>query len=506
MSQTSNGTNLESSWLYSETKMGEVQHSPKKQSIMHDENNAKLTNLTTPPFSATQSPRKKIALTANLINCNLNENKNNELSATNSSSTANKNHDSVLGQCNEQQALVQTGLDRYFTVQAKRKRSPRSAQLASRSKATRIEQTEDQIPLSNRYSSLEVEAPEATVDNAKNEKPPPIYLREASNNELVKKIKSLTDSKFYITSLKRGKINEVKIQPFEINGFRALVNYFDQAHKRYYTYQLKSQKGLTVVIRGIESSVDVSEIHSALKEKGFHAKTITNIVNREKVPQPLFRLELEPDTGKDKERDIYKLRYLLYRKITVEEPKKRTGPVQCIKCQEYGHTKAYCTLHDVCVICGELHDSKLCNKVKNDPTVKRCSNCGENHTANYRGCPVYLDLKRKINPKLRYEQRMLKANYNQRTLTPRTSVVQQTGNLGANASSFAQPGISYANILKGTASKAKVNFIEEEVSVHATVNKLTETIQSFMMMMEKQMSMMMQNMNTLMQIIVKNQK
>lgn len=475
---------------------------------MHEENNAQLSNLSKPPINATQSPRKKIPLTANLINCNLNENTNNELSATNSSLTDNKNYDSDIGQYNEQQ-LVQTGLDRYFTVQAKRKRSPRSEQLASRSKATRMEQTEDQLPLSNRYSSLELEAPEATevmVDTAKNEKPPPIYLREASNNELVQKIKSLTDSKFYITSLKRGKINEVKIQPLEINGFRALVNFFDQAHKRYYTYQLKSQKGLTVVIRGIESSVDVNEIHSALKEKGFHAKAITNILNREKIPQPMFRLELEPDVGKDKERDIYNLRYLLYRKITVEEPKKRTGPVQCIKCQEYGHTKAYCTLHDVCVICGELHDSKQCNKVKNDPTVKCCSNCGENHTANYRGCPVYLDLKRKINPKLRYEQRELKANQNQRNLMPRTPVVQQTGNLGRNASSFSQPGISYANILKGAASKAKVNFIEEEVSIHATVNKLTETIQSFMMMMERQMSMMMQNMNTLMQIIVKNQK
>ncbi len=82
------------------------------------------------------------------------------------------------------------------------------------------EQSIDQIPLSNRYSSLEVEAPIATVKNVKSEKPPPIYLRESSNNELVEKIKSLTDSKFYITSLKRGKINETKIQPFESDGFR----------------------------------------------------------------------------------------------------------------------------------------------------------------------------------------------------------------------------------------------------------------------------------------------
>ncbi len=76
----------------------------------------------------------------------------------------------------------------------------------------------------------------------------------------------------------------------------------------------------------------------------------------------MFRLELEPDAGREKEQGIYNLKFLLYRKITVEEPKKRTGPVQRVKCQEYGHTKAYCTLNEVCVICGELHDSKQCNK------------------------------------------------------------------------------------------------------------------------------------------------
>ena len=60
-------------------------------------------------------------------------------------------------------------------------------------------------------------------------------------------------------------------------------------------------------------------------------------------------------------------------------------------------------------------------------------------------------------------------------------------------------------MLKGNLPKTKVNISEEELNIHAMLNKLTETMQSFMTMMERQMSQMMQNTNTLMHIIVKNQ-
>jgi len=481
----------------SATTTGRVQHSPKNLN-KSNEKSAACANLVIPPFNANVNLyAEKIASTANLSTTttliNINEN---------NTETANNND---LGQCNEQK-LIQTGLDRYITVQSKRKRSPRSAQFANRNKATRLEDGTSQIPIDNRFSDLEIDFSDGE-QIVKKEKPPPIYLREASNNELVTQIRSLTNSKFYIAPIRRGNINETKIQPFEIDGFRAVVNYFEEAKKRYYTYQLKSQKGLVVIIKGIESCVDVNDIIAALAEQGFKTKSIINIINREKVPQPMFRVELEPEENartKGKH-DIYNLKYLLYRKISIEEPKKRFGPVQCVNCQEYGHTKSYCTLNAVCVICGELHNSKQCEKTKNDPSVKRCSNCGENHTANYRGCPVYLDLKRKTHPKMRSEQRML----NQRYIAAKSSAVNPNTMYNVNLETIGSnqpPGISYANTMKGTSPKLNVQSSEEESNIHVTVNKLTETIQSFMMMMERQMSMMMQNMNTLMQIIVKNQK
>jgi len=40
------------------------------------------------------------------------------------------------------------------------------------------------------------------------------------------------------------------------------------------------------------------------------------------------------------------------------------------KLQEYGHTKTYCTLRTVCVVCGELYSSVNCPSDKADPGTK----------------------------------------------------------------------------------------------------------------------------------------
>ena len=139
--------------------------------------------------------------------------------------------------------------------------------------------------------------------------------------------------------------------------------------------------------------MECAELKDALQELGFDIKNVINSINKNKIAQP--KVELTPDCKKLKKNEIhplYNLRYLLHHRITVEEPLKRKGPVQCMNCQEFGHTKACCTLRPVYVACGDRHPSSLCTKNKDDIAVKKCSNCGGNHTANYRGCIVYKDL------------------------------------------------------------------------------------------------------------------
>ena len=61
---------------------------------------------------------------------------------------------------------------------------------------------------------------------------------------------------------------------------------------------------------------------------------VTNIFNKNKQPQPMSGVELDPDTRmlkKSETHAIYSMKYLLHRRITVEEPHKRNGLVQCMK-------------------------------------------------------------------------------------------------------------------------------------------------------------------------------
>lgn len=256
---------------------------------------------------------------------------------------------------------------------------------------------------------------------------------------------------FYVVSLRRGNIYETKIQTHTENSYRNIIKYLDSKNKNYYYYQLKCEKGLTVVLKGIDSDVPIDEIKEALKDEGFEAKSIYNIINKNKIPQPMFKVEIGFDPKKfnpNETHPIYNLRYLLSRRITVEEPHKRRAPPQCLNCQEFGHTKRYCKLLSVCVICGEVHKTSECNKPKNEPSIKKCSNCGGNHVASYRGCPVYRSLREALRNK--------KQNAQYGNLPSIPNPFTESANLQSGNLAGPQGPINSQNIVSGSQSYSQV--------------------------------------------------
>lgn len=366
--------------------------------------------------------------------------------------------------------LKQTGLDRYISV-TKRRRSPQSAKVAHSAKKPNTTAKD-----SNRFALLaDLDEPETP---AKSTKPPPIYLREKNSTQLINLISNqIGSNNFYVANVKKGNIEETKIQINNEQNYRIIISKFELLKKNFYTYQLKTSKGLTVVIKGIEKSCNMDDIKEALEVAGFEVKNIHNIINRFKEPQPLFRVELQPDSKKLKRGEvhpIYNLRYLMHRRIYVEEPRKSNGPIQCTNCQEYGHTKTYCKLPSVCVICGDLHTTSVCNKPKNDSNVKKCSNCGENHTANYRGYVVYTEMRKKNNPRV----------------IPPVPVTHYTPT--TNNSCFTS-GISYANVVRG-----------EKAEQNSTVNSFNGT-ESILTTFMQTMMQFMNSMQGMLQELIKNQ-
>ena len=67
-----------------------------------------------------------------------------------------------------------------------------------------------------------------------------------------------------------------------------------------------------------------------------------------------------------------------------EEYRPQKEPVQCYKCQKFGHTTKDCRdTKDTCRKCGGSHRTSDCSQ-----EARRCSNCQGSHPTTYPGCPA----------------------------------------------------------------------------------------------------------------------
>lgn len=282
--------------------------------------------------------------------------------------------------------------------------SPASAQ--ERVNAQHNESRKNLVKTSNRFASLEAAADDKETNEHSNKfqqmgtsatkrtRPPPIFIPNVEQIAgLLKTVESFVTKDNYNTTVMSN--STVSVNVLEVEDFRLLVREMRKLKIKFYTYQIKSERAHKVVIRQIHASVQPEEIKTALEELGFNCQNVTNIRHwRTKEPLPLFFVDLEPD---DKMKEIYNLRSLLHMQIKVESPRPQKTIPQCHRCQQYGHTKAYCTLPEVCVKCGEGHTWDKCSKSKEEKP--KCGLCGGDHTANYKGCPEYKKLSMTKSPK-----------------------------------------------------------------------------------------------------------
>ena len=160
-----------------------------------------------------------------------------------------------------------------------------------------------------------------------------------------------------------------------------------------HSYQLKEDRAFVVFIRGLPSTMETGEIADALREQEFKPRNIFNVprkVGGVQRASPLFRVELEPAVTNT---DIYKLSSINQVRVKVEPPKPQSDPPHCRNCQRLGHIKHYCLRTSRCIKCGADHISSQCTLQRADKCT--CANCGESHPANYRGCRVFQQMKKK---------------------------------------------------------------------------------------------------------------
>lgn len=188
----------------------------------------------------------------------------------------------------------------------------------------------------------------------------------------------------------KSTLNNLKIQTKNPDSYRAVIHFLQDNEAEFHTYQMEENKAYRIVIRNLHPTTNTTEIRLALEEIGFQVRQVTNILHKTtKINLPIFFVDLEPS---ETNKDIFHVNQLLHTKVKIEEPYKRRDLVQCLNCQEYGHTKTYCAHSPRCVRCAEYHPSSTCQKLRNLPA--KCALCQGDHPANYRGCHIHKDLQK----------------------------------------------------------------------------------------------------------------
>ncbi|GBL77243.1 Nucleic-acid-binding protein from transposon X-element [Araneus ventricosus] len=166
---------------------------------------------------------------------------------------------------------------------------------------------------------------------------------------------------------------------------RALSRLLDSQGAEFKTFNLKQDRPLKVVIRGLSSCTSLELVKREIVKKSFDVLSISRLTKfQNKSPMPLVYLQIANSKVVE---TIYEYTELLGTGISVESYRGRKGPSQCWRCQTFFHSSAGYRLPQKCVKCAGPHSAKECTLAFDDKLT--CANCGGDHAANWRQCPKF---------------------------------------------------------------------------------------------------------------------
>lgn len=271
------------------------------------------------------------------------------------------------------------------------------------------------IPTSNSFAILEtlseqtnqtqstsmLTSPTAAPKRPKKLQPPPpiILSNPADFFSLAKSIQDVCSQNITFKNTKFTK----KLQVSSTDDFRAATAFLTSKGVEFHTFKLDEEREIKLVLRGIDSSVGAENVKLALlEEHGMDVLKVAQLTsyrgdNRDsQEARPLLPLYVVYTRDRELANKIRLVTRLCFCRVSaVENFRNVRGPIQCFRCQRYGHTSSFCSNEPRCMKCGNQHSTHICGKERSLPA--QCANCKLNHTANYRGCQVYQTAKAKIN-------------------------------------------------------------------------------------------------------------
>ncbi|GAB0098560.1 hypothetical protein DMENIID0001_143050 [Sergentomyia squamirostris] len=126
----------------------------------------------------------------------------------------------------------------------------------------------------------------------KPEKPAPFYVRDTRVIEILDDIMTENQiSNYDRTILRMG--NEAKLQVSTVDDYRKIQKAFNEKGIPYFTFQLKSERSLKVVIKGIPPYITAEKVKSGLVQSGFKPRSAQTILNHKGEKCCMVMVELE---------------------------------------------------------------------------------------------------------------------------------------------------------------------------------------------------------------------
>lgn len=213
-------------------------------------------------------------------------------------------------------------------------------------------------------------------------RPPPIVIR---GNGLFTTVKKLADQNHIAVREYKDGPEGLKVFTETSEGFRALRNIFEASQLPFHLFQLKEEKELRIVLRGVPQEVEIEEVENDLKERGYEFSS----VHRMKRGTTVFPMVLITAPKTEGGRRCFDIVHILQKRVTAEPKRKPVGGSQCYKCQRFGHVSARCFGEIRCAFCLEVHPSTECPNERGPGLAAQCVNCKGNHPSFSRQCPQH---------------------------------------------------------------------------------------------------------------------
>lgn len=176
----------------------------------------------------------------------------------------------------------------------------------------------------------------------------------------------------------------VKITPRSIDEFRAVQSFLHENKVKCYGMNPRGERPRKILIKGVPLFITSDEIHKEFTKYGYHVTRVAQLRDfRTKAPLTKFVVNILPDENFSK---VYDIDLMFGFMVEIVKFETRNKIKQCYNCQKWNHSSEVCHLDPICVKCAGGHNSKECPQGRT--AFPKCSNCGQQHTANYGGCPA----------------------------------------------------------------------------------------------------------------------